>query len=68
MAAPLFTGAGVALATLFDAGGRLLVEETVEHAVDLVGAAADAGAADFPAGLKRRLARTAGTSAAVRAR
>ena len=156
MAAALFTGAGVALVTLFDDDGRLLVEETVEHAVDLVergitavvvsgttgeswalevderlelcataaealdarapvivgsghldddgaarlvGAAADAGAAavlalspphaddvrphyealaahagdlavlayHFPAGLKRRLARMAGTPAAVRA-
>ena len=36
MAAALFTGAGVALVTLFDDDGRLLVEETVEHAVDLV--------------------------------
>src|SRR4051812_23482813 len=36
MAAALFSGAGVALVTLFDDDGRLLVEETVEHAVDLV--------------------------------
>ena len=36
MAAALFTGAGVALVTLFDDDGRLLVDETVEHAVDLV--------------------------------
>jgi hypothetical protein len=36
MAAALFTGAGFALVTLFDDDGRLLVEETVEHAVDLV--------------------------------
>jgi dihydrodipicolinate synthase/N-acetylneuraminate lyase len=136
MAAALFTGAGVALVTLFDDDGRLLVEETVEHAVDLVergiAAVVDAGRlvaelgaydgplyvgssaylalagplgatgailslantdpegciaalagdmeaqrallpghresrVDFPAGLKRRLARMAGTPAAVRA-
>jgi 4-hydroxy-tetrahydrodipicolinate synthase len=36
VALPLFTGAGVALVTLFDDDGRLLVEETVEHALDLV--------------------------------
>jgi dihydrodipicolinate synthase/N-acetylneuraminate lyase len=36
MAAALFTGAGVALVFLFDDDGRFLVEETVEHAVDLV--------------------------------
>jgi 4-hydroxy-tetrahydrodipicolinate synthase len=36
MAAALFSGAGVALVTLFGDDGRLLVEETVEHAVDLV--------------------------------
>jgi 4-hydroxy-tetrahydrodipicolinate synthase len=33
---PLFRGVGVALVTLFDDDGRLLVQQTVEHAGDLV--------------------------------
>jgi 4-hydroxy-tetrahydrodipicolinate synthase len=33
---PLFHGVGVALVTLFDEDGRLLLEETVEHAARLV--------------------------------
>lgn len=33
---PLFRGVGVALVTLFDDDGRLLVEATCEHAADLV--------------------------------
>src|SRR6478609_3165896 len=33
---PLFRGVGVALVTLFDDDGRLLIEQTVEHAGDLV--------------------------------
>lgn len=34
---PLFRGAGVALLTLFDADGRLLVEDTAAHAAMLAG-------------------------------
>jgi 4-hydroxy-tetrahydrodipicolinate synthase len=33
---PPFTGVGVALVTLFDDDGRLLVPQTIEHAADLV--------------------------------
>jgi 4-hydroxy-tetrahydrodipicolinate synthase len=33
---PIFEGVGVALVTLFDDDGRMLVEQTVEHARDLV--------------------------------
>jgi 4-hydroxy-tetrahydrodipicolinate synthase len=36
MSTPLFTGVAVALVTLFDDDGRLLVDETIEHAVGLV--------------------------------
>jgi dihydrodipicolinate synthase/N-acetylneuraminate lyase len=35
-ATPLFRGVGVALVTLFDDDGRLLLDETAEHARDLV--------------------------------
>ncbi|MEA2396117.1 MAG: 4-hydroxy-tetrahydrodipicolinate synthase, partial [Solirubrobacteraceae bacterium] len=35
-ATPPFRGVGVALVTLFDDDGRLLLDETAEHARDLV--------------------------------